>query len=236
MQAADPATSGQRFPTGIPGLDPLLHGGLLVGGVYLLVGPPGAGKTVLANQIAFAVAQRDAQVVYLTILSETHTRLLASLRPFAYFDPTLVGHRITYVSDYEAYRTHGMEALVTLIQRTIRTQQAQLLVMDGLPLSEPGVPSNPALDDLLHRLQAWSELTGCTTLILAPENSSTWDSHSFLLMDGALQLHRQLAGQQVHRALEVRKFRGSAYLAGPHPFVITPDGISVQPETGRAPA
>lgn len=234
MSAADHSSNGQRFPTGISGLDTLLNGGFLVGGLYLLVGPPGAGKTVFANQLAFNVAQRDEQVVYLTILSETHTRLLAYLRPFAYFNPTMVGSRISYVSGYDAYRSQGMEALGKLVQATIRTQQAKLLVIDGLPVSEPGVTSNPALDDFLHLLQTLSELTACTTLILAPENSSTWDSHSFLLIDGALQLHRQLTGQHVQRSLEVRKFRGSAYLAGPHSFAITPAGITMQLDPGSA--
>ena len=41
-----------RLPTAIPGLDEILHGGLFEGGVYILEGPPGTGKTTLAKIVA----------------------------------------------------------------------------------------------------------------------------------------------------------------------------------------
>jgi circadian clock protein KaiC len=43
----------QRLPSGIAGLDRILGGGLFIGGNYLVVGPPGAGKTILGNQLCF---------------------------------------------------------------------------------------------------------------------------------------------------------------------------------------
>ena len=50
---AEDLSPSQRRPTGIPGLDRILEGGLLVSGVYIVQGPPGAGKTILANQACF---------------------------------------------------------------------------------------------------------------------------------------------------------------------------------------
>jgi KaiC/GvpD/RAD55 family RecA-like ATPase len=40
-----------RVETGVPGLDTILNGGLFKGGVDIVEGPPGAGKTILGNQI-----------------------------------------------------------------------------------------------------------------------------------------------------------------------------------------
>ena len=40
-----------RMPTGIAGLDTVLNGGFLRGGIYIIQGPPGAGKTILGNQV-----------------------------------------------------------------------------------------------------------------------------------------------------------------------------------------
>ena len=40
-----------QVPTGVPGLDRLLNGGLRQGGLHVLLGGPGAGKSVLAHQI-----------------------------------------------------------------------------------------------------------------------------------------------------------------------------------------
>ena len=49
----------KRRATAVPGLDEILHGGLFEGGVYILEGPPGVGKTTLANQIAYQAHAHD---------------------------------------------------------------------------------------------------------------------------------------------------------------------------------
>jgi RecA/RadA recombinase len=48
----------QGEPTGIPGLDAILGGGVPRGSLVLLVGPPGSGKTTMAAAMAFAAAKR----------------------------------------------------------------------------------------------------------------------------------------------------------------------------------
>jgi len=48
-----------RLTSGIAGLDVILNGGFFKGGIYLIQGAPGTGKTTLANQICFHGAFRD---------------------------------------------------------------------------------------------------------------------------------------------------------------------------------
>jgi hypothetical protein len=43
-----------RVPSLVPGLDAVLRGGFLQGGVYMVQGPPGAGKTVLGTRSSTA--------------------------------------------------------------------------------------------------------------------------------------------------------------------------------------
>ena len=62
----------ERLTTGVPGLDTVLRGGLLKGGVYMIQGRPGSGKTVLTNQICFHHASRAQRVLYTTLLAESH--------------------------------------------------------------------------------------------------------------------------------------------------------------------
>ena len=76
----------ERRPTGVPGLDRILEGGLLVSGVYIVQGPPGAGKTILANQMCFHHASTGGHAVYVTLLAESHSRMFAHLRRMAFFD------------------------------------------------------------------------------------------------------------------------------------------------------
>lgn len=57
----------QKLPTGYPGLDELLGGGLIKGGLYILAGRPGMGKTTLALSIAEEVADRKKRVLFVSL-------------------------------------------------------------------------------------------------------------------------------------------------------------------------
>ena len=55
----------RRLSTGIPQLDTVLGGGLLVGSLIVVAGAPGTGKTILAQQICFNNASSEHWAVYL---------------------------------------------------------------------------------------------------------------------------------------------------------------------------
>src|SRR5580765_507142 len=65
----------QRCPSGIPGLDDILAGGLPSNCFYLIQGDPGSGKTTLALQFLLEGVRRGESVFYIT-LSETRAELL----------------------------------------------------------------------------------------------------------------------------------------------------------------
>ncbi|HUZ77060.1 MAG TPA: ATPase domain-containing protein [Chloroflexota bacterium] len=56
----------QRIETGVPNLDRILGGGLLRGSLAMVIGAPGAGKTVMAQQIAFHCAAQGKATLFLT--------------------------------------------------------------------------------------------------------------------------------------------------------------------------
>ena len=59
-----------RLPTGIPGLDDILGGGLPEFSFNLIAGQPGCGKTTLAHQLMFAMATPERPALYFTVLGE----------------------------------------------------------------------------------------------------------------------------------------------------------------------
>src|SRR5436853_5868442 len=87
----------RRVPSGIAGLDLVLEGGFFPGGIYLVAGQPGAGKTILGNQICFNNVERGARCVYLTLLVESHGKLLQHMSAMSFFKPERVPERIVYV-------------------------------------------------------------------------------------------------------------------------------------------
>jgi KaiC/GvpD/RAD55 family RecA-like ATPase len=56
-----------KMKTGIPGLDVLLHGGLIPGRPYIVSGPPGAGKTVLGTQFLLEGLNHGERVLFVAL-------------------------------------------------------------------------------------------------------------------------------------------------------------------------
>lgn len=218
-----------RVATGIPRLDSILEGGLLSGSLNVVVGPPGGGKTILANQICFHHArEHGGRSVYVTLLAESHDRMMRHLACLEFFDRALVPESVYYVSGYQPVRDDGMDTLLDLIRKTVQARGATLLVLDGVEtLAE--VLDVQRFRELIHSLQTIASLMGCTTLLLSklrvdghPENT---------LVDSVLELRDSLVGPRAVRDLTVLKFRGSDSRRGRHLMEITGRGIVVHPRT-----
>ena len=95
------------MPTGVPGLDRLLNGGLRQGGLHIVLGGPGTGKSVLAHQIGANLIRAGGKVLYLTALVETHQTLISQARTFGFFDPAMVPGSFYYASLYPMLANGG---------------------------------------------------------------------------------------------------------------------------------
>ena len=220
----------ERVSTGIAGLDAVLRGGLLRGGVYVISGAPGTGKTILGNQVCFHHVAAGGRAMYVTLLTESHARMLAHLRSLAFFDPAPIADTLTYVSGYGALEQEGLAGLLDLLRRVLRQHQATMLVVDGLSSAELVAESELAYRRFLHDLQVAVETTNCTMLLLAhPTDRKQHPEHG--AVDGLFELSSEPIGLIAVRRLQVHKFRGSDYLGGQHAFAITDDGIAVYPRT-----
>ena len=69
-----------RMSTGIEGLDTILGGGFMHGGIYIIQGAPGTGKTILSNQMCFHHVANGGQAIYVTLLAENHARMRSNIR------------------------------------------------------------------------------------------------------------------------------------------------------------
>ena len=120
----DDSTTLVRFGSGVPGLDAILGGGMFAGGIYLIGGRPGLGKTIMANQIAYAHASSGGKVVYMTLLSESHARLMLSLEQMRFFKRDLVGDSFHYLSGFQALEKGKLDGLMGVLRKVVRDQKA----------------------------------------------------------------------------------------------------------------
>src|SRR2546421_4948125 len=96
-----------RVKTGVRNLDALLLGGLPKGTVAVLGGPPGAGKTILAQQICFHNASPETRVLYFNSLSEPTAKTLRYLTQFQFFDARKIEAGIQFVDLGRILRTEA---------------------------------------------------------------------------------------------------------------------------------
>jgi len=167
-----------RFASAVPGLDAILGGGMFQGSIYLIAGRPGLGKTILANQIAYAHASSRGRVVYLTLLSESHARLMLSLDQMSFFKRDLVGDSVHYLSGFKALADGKLDGLMAVLRKVVRDQKATLLVIDGLVTVGTLAESAIDLKVFIHELQILLELVDCTALLLTGGDGADADSYA----------------------------------------------------------
>src|SRR5690606_10269526 len=78
----DRRTHINRLPTGVPGLDEAIGGGLPEYSFNLIAGAPGAGKTTLSQQIMFHLATPERPALHFTVLGEPPLKMLRYQQQF----------------------------------------------------------------------------------------------------------------------------------------------------------
>lgn len=227
---SDQEQNGERLPTGIAGLDTILGGGVFRGGIYIVQGAPGAGKTIFGNQICFSRAAAGERALYVTLLAESHARMMMHMRRLSFFDESAVPDRVSYFGAFKTLENDGLKGLLDIVRRELRASDATLLVLDGLITVNEAAGSDLELKKFIHELQTQAVFTGCTMFLLtsALEKGRAFPPEH-TMVDGLFEISNQLQGRRTERRLEVRKLRGSDFLSGTHAFCINNDGIIVFP-------
>ena len=88
----------RQLPTGVPGLDEILGGGLPEYSFNIIAGAPGSGKTTLAHQIMFANATAEFPALYFTVLGEPAIKMLRYQQQFSFFDASKLDGAIRFVN------------------------------------------------------------------------------------------------------------------------------------------
>lgn len=222
------ASDANIVTTGVPGLDEILGGGLVKGGLYLVEGMAGAGKTILSTQIGFHRVKQGDPVLYITLIAESHSKLLSHLKALSFYDADAISDKMLFVSGYHELMRDGLNGFLALIASTIKTHRPRFMVIDGFRSAREFSSTELELSQFIHELSAFVTAAGCTTLILAPlSGNEPHPEHT--LVDGLIELNRFATGMRRAREIEVHKLRARNHLLGRHAFKITADGLATFP-------
>jgi circadian clock protein KaiC len=220
----------QRVSTGNAEADSILGGGFPANSINIVMGQPGTGKSIFAEQLVFQNAGDDRPIVYFTTLSEPLAKMVGYLQRFAFFDEEKLGKAVVFEDIGPQLVEGGIRALLTCIEQTIESSAPKMIVIDSFR----------ALHDLssspLELRRTLYELTGLltafrTTVFLVGEytDDDAQRLPEFAVADGIVQLMRNPLSTRDERFLRVVKLRGSAYLEGLHAFRIGAGGLEIFP-------
>ena len=224
----------EKLSTGVPGLDVLLGGGLTEFSFTLIAGAPGSGKTTLAHQIMFALANPQRRALFFTVLGEPPLKMLRYQQQFAFFDMDKVGPSIRYVNLADDLRAGDFSGVLERIMREVEDFGPSLVFVDSFrSVVQTARSGNEGLWDLQHfiqelgsRMATWQ----ATTFLIGEYNQTDVEANPIITVaDGMLSLSHNLDEDAVVRKIRIIKMRGQAHMAGAHMLRITDDGIRIYP-------
>ena len=173
----------------VPGLDALLCGGFLRGGLYIIQGSSGAGKTILANQIIYNQVAEGSRALFVTVLGESHGRMMAHLRPDAVLRPIATSPNWLPISaPTRLSRRRGSRAFRASSAARSQPHGATLLVLgDGIePIEAKGAPELEDRSGSPVQLQTLASATNCTMFLLTTVAGAT-SAPEHTMVDGLIE-------------------------------------------------
>ena len=238
-------TAIRSLPTGVPGFDLVLGGGLPEYSFNLIAGGPGSGKTTMAHQIMFANATPERPALYFTVLGEPAIKMLRYQREFSFFDPELAGSAIHFINLSAEVLEHDLGEVLDRIVDETESANPGIVIVDSFRtisghLGGTAQMERFGLDKFVQRLAQHLTTWEVTSFLLGEYATEEQRNPVFTVADGVFWLSQATDRNSVVRKLQVVKSRGRAHMPGLHTFKLSDDGLVIFPRipeqaTKRAP-
>jgi circadian clock protein KaiC len=225
----------RKMPTGVPGLDEILGGGLPEYSFNIIAGAPGCGKTTLAHQAVFANATPERPALYFTVLGEPAIKMLRYQQQFQFFKPAKLNTAVRFINLSHVVLDKDLDAVLEVIVKEVESASPGVVVVDSFRTVVRKTQSGPAeleLQGFIQRLALHLTSWQATTFLIGEYvEGEIRDNPVFTVADGLFWLYQQVERNSIVRKLQVMKLRGQASVPGLHTFRITADGVQAFPRT-----
>jgi circadian clock protein KaiC len=220
----------RRISTGNPGLDQVLGGGLIADSITLVVGAPGSGKTVLAEQFLFANATAERTGVYMSTASEPFDKLLRYGQTLEFFKVAAVGQSVFYDDLGDPLTDEGLGGVLERVDKLLKMHRTGLVIIDSFKALKSFAPDDAAFRRFLRDLAGKLTALAVSALWVGEyDPTEATGTPEFAVADGVISLETRRSAERSTRLLSVRKLRGSGFLSGDHLYRISAQGLHVFP-------
>jgi len=218
-----------KLPTGAPGLDEILGGGLPEFSFNIIAGAPGSGKTTLAHQFIFANATSERPALYFTVLGEPAMKMLRYQQQYTFFDMAKLNHAVRFINLSQVLLEHGLQGVLKEISSQVEASNASMAVVDSFRSvlrSAQGDKSEAEVQAFVQQLALFLASSEATTFLIGEYTEAEMrDNPAFTVADGLFWLYQHVERNSVIRKLQVMKLRGQMSVPGIHTFRITDAGL-----------
>jgi circadian clock protein KaiC len=220
----------ERLSTGNDRLDTNLGGGLVLNSITLVIGAPGSGKTLLAEQCVFANASAERPGLYLSTVSEPLDKLLRYGQSLQFFDAAQVGRSVLYDELGTALDEGGLPSALDRIDSLIKEHDPGVVVIDSFKALKAFADDEADFRRFLHELSGRLTARAISSLWIG-EYAATdaIESPEFAVADAVIDLATKDTGERSIRYLRVLKLRGSDFASGEHSYRLSSHGVTVYP-------
>ncbi len=225
----------RKLPSGVPGLDEVLGGGIPEFSFNLIAGGPGCGKTTLGHQIMFANASPARKAVYFSIVGEPPIKMLRYQQQYDFFDAAKIGDgSVRFVHLGQQALEGGMVKVLAAVVQEIEQSSPGIVVVDSFrsmvrSTLAAGPDGELELTSFMQRLALALTSYEVTSFLIGEYVEGEHDSAVLTVADGLLWLYQVIDRSSVVRKLHVMKMRGQGQIPGLHTARITDAGYSVFP-------
>ncbi|MFA6048496.1 MAG: ATPase domain-containing protein [Candidatus Micrarchaeia archaeon] len=193
-----------RVPTGIPGLDERIEGGIPEKSAVVVMGPPGSGKTIFTAQIAKTACEKGEKAV-IVLVGQSREQFLHDMSRFQWGLNDFENRGVLKIFEQDAIRADFDESFVTLCG-SLKEFDPSRVVIDSFSLL---LQANEAdSQKRMRMIRTIDLLANNSVLFLTMEKTGT-ETHMPLefAADSILNITRNVHEGAIIRRLEIHKMR-----------------------------